>query len=219
MNDLRTLLSDAAGTPAVADPIVDADLARAHRAWRRRSVGLTVASAATVGAAIAVAGVVAGGPGTPAPARVGSAPPVTAPRKVLKLRPATKLVAYGGRQPSGYRVAAIPSGWEIQGANAFRLTIAKIGDPDQIADAFEGKLVVMLRSASAEGPPPGRAIRVGEGTGYVDHQGDTAILTYRDQAKHWVVVQSPDTLGWSDQNLARFGAGVEVLKGAQAGVG
>jgi hypothetical protein len=130
-----------------------------------------------------------------------------------------RLVAFGGSQPSGYRVAYLPAGWEIQGADPFAMTIARIGDPDRHPGSFTGKLVVMLRSSDATGTPPGDPVRVGGRTGYLSHDEETAALTYQDARGHWVVVQVPPSLKWTDEQIARFGSGVEVTRDAEPGVG
>jgi hypothetical protein len=66
-------------------------------------------------------------------------------------------VAYEGKQAPGYRVAEVPKGWEIQGGNAYALTIAPKDAADRNPDSFLGKLVVMLQSVDAGGPGAGHA--------------------------------------------------------------
>lgn len=226
MTDLRSALARVAGpVPAGVDPgTVDADLARGRRALRRRR---TAAGAGALVLVTAAAGVVrtAGPSGSPdrlaaspsAPAAVVTTPPVeTTPAQVAR---AVRLVAFTGAQPSGYEVAYLPAGWEVQGADPFAMVIAPTGFADQHPHSFSGKLVVMLRSSSDAGVPAGKPIRVGKGTGWLNEQEPTSVLTYRDTRGHWVQVQVPPSLGWTDAEIGRFGAGVVVTGSAQAGVG
>jgi hypothetical protein len=228
MTDVRTLLSQAAGTADVTDDTVAADLVRARRGLRRRTALRVTGSVVTGTALVAAVVVVRSGAESRRPvAEPPHRPVVTTPAapRTTTSAPATNLravtlVAYTGRQPSGYEVAYVPKGWEVQGANEFRLTIAPIGTTDTHPDAFEGKLVVLLRSKDDTGPPIGTPIPVGNGTGYLNRTDPaTAVLMFQDSAKHWVLVQVPRVLGWSDRDIARFGAGVEVTHDAQAGVG
>ncbi|HVF03902.1 MAG TPA: hypothetical protein VNA20_03600 [Frankiaceae bacterium] len=227
MTDLRTALARAAGDGAADRYDVEADLARGRRALRRQR---TARGAGTLVLVTAAAGVVrvaapdadpprAAAPSpSPVPSVVSPSAGVTTPPPATRL-PRVRLVAYTGRQPSGYQVAYLPDGWEVQGADPFAMTIADKDDPDRHPASFEGKLVVMLRSSSDTGRPVGKAIPVGKGTGYLNRQEDTAVLTYRDERGHWVQVQVPPVLGWSDAEIAKFGAGVVVTRNAQPGVG
>jgi hypothetical protein len=233
MTDVRTLLGRAAGAGAteVPDEVVAADLARGRRRLRRRA-------AARAGAGVAVVAVVAGGlavvtdegrvepiattvpstgpAATGAPSGAATPHSSSPPQRFAPVR----LVAYTGEQPSGYVVAYVPKGWEIQGANPFRLTIAPIGSKDRNPDGFVGKLVVMLQSADATGEPVGRQIAVGDGTGYLNDTDATAdVLTFQDDKGHWVQVQVPPRLAWSDAEIGRFAAGVEVTGDAEPGRG
>ncbi len=113
----------------------------------------------------------------------------------------------------------MPSGWVIQGGNAFVLVLAPQGDKDTDINAFIGKLVVMLQSKDAHGPGPGTSQPVAGRPGRFDVQGNTEILTYRDQAGAQVVIQAPTFLGWNATRLAQFAAGVQVLHNAQQGRG
>jgi hypothetical protein len=99
------------------------------------------------------------------------------------------------------------------------MTIAPKGFADQQPDSFVGKLLVMLQSSDAPATPEGTPRPVGKGTGYLFHTEGIVVLTYQDSAKHWIQLQVPPTLHWSDDDIAAFGAGVEVTKDAVAGRG
>jgi hypothetical protein len=220
-DDVKSLLAlaladgDAPLTGAHVDPA--ADVARGRRLLRRRRAvrfgGVATAAAACVVTSVALT---AGGPvaTTPAPT-----PPAVAGEEKPQGLPAIALVAYDGRQVPGYRVAEVPSGWEIQGGNAFALTIAPKDAADKSPDSFAGKLVVMLESQDAgapEGPPD---VSVDGRPGHVRVEGDTQVLTYQDVDGRWVVIQAPTSLGWDGERIARFATGVEVLGNAEGGRG
>jgi hypothetical protein len=130
--------------------------------------------------------------------------------------PQVRLVAYTGEQLQGFVVHQIPQGWYLQGSNAFRLTLAPRGDTTS-ADAFVGKLVVMLLSRdAAQRLPEGAPIRVGEHDGVIEHSDDVDTLTYRDDAGHFVQIEAwRARLKWTDQQLASFAENVQVTAEAQ----
>jgi hypothetical protein len=200
--DVQHLLERAAGNPDIDTTSGDADLRRGRRALRRRRIAGATCAAAVVG----VAGVGVTSLLEPA----GQETDVTAHEDL----DAIMLVAYSGDQPSGYDVELIPDGWEIQGASPQYLVIAPIGAEDQDANSFVGKLLVMLRSESDTGPPFGHEIPVGDRLGYLNPQPEATILTYEDAAGNWVQVQVPSVLGWSDEQIADFAAGVTVTPDA-----
>jgi hypothetical protein len=200
-----------------------ADLMRGRRLLRRRRAVRAGGFAATAAACVAVAAVALGGgnaaTGAP-PAAGGDQPASTAPQAPAtgELR-SIALVAYDGRQVPGYRVAEVPRGWEVQGGNAFALTIGPRGAADQEPNSFAGKLVVMLQSRDAGVPDVGASQPVDGRPGRLDVQGDTQILTYQRADDRWVVIQAPTSLGWDGDRIARFATGVEVLDNAEPGVG
>jgi hypothetical protein len=207
MNDLKDVLEQALADGHGPDPALGAepggDLARGRRLLRRRRLlGLTsLAGGAAVVAAVAVP--LSTGTG-PAPARQTTG---------------IALVAYRGAQPAGYQVSQVPSGWVIQGGNAYALVLAPKGDNNTSINSFAGKLVVMLQSRDATGPGPGKPQPVAGRPGRFDVQDGTEILTYTDQKGAQVVIQAPTSLGWDAARLAKFAAGVQVLRNAQQGRG
>ncbi|HEU5418945.1 MAG TPA: hypothetical protein VFV41_14740 [Streptosporangiaceae bacterium] len=223
MNDLKDLLelalSDGHGPDPAQRPDPAADLARGRRLLRRRHLRLAGATAGTAAVvAAAVVPVAVSSPGhRPAQAghvvRPGGSAAPTTPASAAGT--AIALVAYEGRQPPGYRVSEVPRGWVIQGGNAYVLTLAPKGDTDTSIDSFVGKLVVMLQSRDASAPTTGIRQPVAGRPGRFDVQGKTQMLTYKDAAGTWVVIQAPTSLGWDSTRLARFAAGVQVLGNAQ----
>jgi hypothetical protein len=232
MTDLKDLmvlaLSDGHG-PGPDEPASAAgDLARGRRLLRRRRaaglVGGTAVAAAAAGITAVAVSLAAAGPATgrPAPAAGPASRAVTAPAGRVTptpVTPAIALVAYGGSQVPGYRVAEVPSGWVLQGGNAFALVIAPAHDPDTNIGSFVGKLVVMLKSADEPVPASAPRQPVAGRPGYLRVQDDTQILIFQAANGAWVDIQAPVKLGWSGTELAQFAAGVQVLVNAQPGRG
>ncbi|HEX3491040.1 MAG TPA: hypothetical protein VHU92_16960 [Streptosporangiaceae bacterium] len=208
MNDLKDVLEQALADGHGPDPALRAepggDLARGRRLLRRRRLlGLTsLAGGAAVVAAVAV------------PLSTGAGP-----TPAHQTTTGIALVAYRGAQPAGYQVSEVPSGWVIQGGNAYALVLAPRGDNNTSINVFVGKLVVMLQSKSFPGPGPGKPQPVAGRPGRFDVQGDTEILTYTDQKGAQVVIQAPTSLDWNAARLAQFAAGVQVLHNAKQGLG
>jgi hypothetical protein len=223
MTDLDTLLSQAAHSPVhpASESLVDADVARGHRAlvhrtMRRTGTRSVLAATLAVGtfAAVHASGHPAGGTSTTAlkPSTQQVRPAVA---------PTVKLVAYTGAQPAGYTVDSVPAGWEIQGVTNFALAIAPVGFADQSLDSFQGKLVVMLMSKGQEPPTTGVPVDVGvPGTGRISHSNPgEPILTFQDSAGRWLDIQVPASLHWTDAQVVAFGAAVHANGSAVAGQG
>jgi hypothetical protein len=225
MNDLKDLLELALSDGHGPDPAQRADpagdLGRGHSLLRRRRLaGLAGAATVVVIAAVVPLAVHAAGRGPASPPgeatrAVGSAGPATTHPGATEIA----LIAYEGPQPPGYQVAEVPSGWVVQGGNAYALVLAPKEDKDTSIDSFVGKLVVMLQSRDAGAPTAGSSQPVAGRPGRFDVQGNTQILTYQDAAHGWVVIQAPTSLGWDSARLAQFAAGVQVLSNAQRGRG
>jgi hypothetical protein len=203
MNDVKDLLGRALndGPGPDSGPTVDpaADLARGRaRLHRRRTAVLSGATAALP----------ATGPAT------GSA---TAPKQATTAGgPELKsigLVSYTGTQPKGYKVSWVPKGWVIQGVDRTALVIAPKGAKDKNPHSFRGKLAVL--SASVDEPHTlGKRISVGGRPGYLRTQDDIQMLSYKSSTGRWVDIQAPLKLGWSSTDIAKFAAGIKVLKDA-----
>jgi hypothetical protein len=212
VNDIHDLLDRAAGDVDPSPRGADDDVLRGRRALRRRRVRHVAGplAIATVGAtALGIT-------------LLDTRPPQTGPQHAVLHRPlptpaprinptlAIRLVAYTGQQPAGYRVASVPEGWEIQGADPFALTIAPKGFPDQQYQSFVGKLVVMSQSSDATGTPGGTPRPIGKYTGYVLHTEGIVVCTFQDDTGSWIQLQVPPSLHWSDDDVVRFAEGVEV---------
>jgi hypothetical protein len=127
-----------------------------------------------------------------------------------------QLVAYSGKQLEGFIVDRTPEGWYLQGSSPFALTIAPEGDATH-PDNFVGKLVVMLFSRDLKQElPKGEPVEVGDNEGVVTDTGDgVTTLFYEDGAGNLLQVQSPEVLGWTNEQLVRFAEGVHVTANAQ----
>lgn len=216
MTDLYPMFDRIAGASAAPDAdALTADLSRGRRALaRRRGIvlggGMCLLVLAAGVATVGTQGSTADDPGAAPSAAV--APEVASP--------GIEFVAYAGEQPAGFRVATVPDGWQLQVVDEYSLVIAPPELMDTHPDSFEGKLVVSLRSPDFVGEPAGTAISVGERTGFVTRPGvSDAMLYWTDAAGNDLVAQWPDTKEWTDQGVADFAAGVEVLAGVKAARG
>lgn len=225
MSDIEDLLNRTARSADMtpSPDVVESDVRRGRAALVRRrrrraigsSIGGTVAAAAIVASAIVV-----GSPDGSGEAPTAQPDQITAPDGSAS---GVALVAYNGEQPEGYIVERVPEGWYIQEPEhpEYSLTIARDGDNSH-PDAYEGKLTIFLLTSSAQQElPKGEPVKVGEYDGVVDpNSGEGyATLTYADDAGHFVQVQSPPVLGWSNERLARFAEGVTATSDAKAGIG
>lgn len=182
-------LNGVSTTPS--DQIVAADLARGRAALARRR--RTRASLSGVGLTLVV--------GTGLGAVVAS--------EQVEPAPGVDLVAYEGKQPSGFHVAKVPDGFVVQDANPFRLTIAREGDTTH-PDGFADKLVVMLESGlAAPHRLDGDPVSVNGHAGAVRDSGETLDLEFHD-GTHEVVVQMWDSVGLSSAEVVEFAEGITV---------
>lgn len=232
MTDLDALLSQAAQSPVTppSERLVDADVARGHRAlvhrkMRRTGTRSALAAVVAVGtfAAVHTSSGSSGSTVAKAPSTTQTSTSTTAALpKAADL--SIKLVAYTGTQPDGYTVDSVPAGWEIQGVNNYNLDIAPVASTDQDLNSFVGKIVVMLQSNDATSltAAQGNTVAVGNGTGIVSNfdRKDGLQLNYKDAASgKWVMVQAPLSLHWTDTELGQFAAGIHVSASAEAGNG
>jgi hypothetical protein len=211
MNDIKALL-DRAVDDVPASAAADDDLLRGRRALHRHRMRRAAAplALATVGATAIVVGQRPDAPSTQH-AVLHSPLPRTAPTAPTRVQAqAIRLVAYKGEQPSGYRVAYVPQGWEIQGADPFAMTIAPYDFPDQQPASFVGKLIVMSQSADATGTPGGTPRPIGKHTGYLLHTEGIVVCTFQDETGTWLQLQVPPSLHWTDDEVVQFAEGVQV---------
>lgn len=241
MNELRGHLEDIAGpvTP-VADGQIDADILRGRRATRqRRTLQAVAGSLFGVAALTAVFTIPSGGVGAGPQGPTAAAPPAVVA--------AVDLVAYQGAQPKGFTVDKVPAGWFIQSDEEYALTLApeRLRDPGPDVDpsahpeydpsTYVGKIGIFLESKDQSGP--GRAgdeIPVGDGTGILvkhlppvipgepegDPNGDYGKSLWVEQPSGiWLIVQFPERLDMSREQMAELAAGVHVHKSAIQGRG
>lgn len=215
MSDIKQLLEQAVDliSPFPSEETVEADVLRGRAALarsRRRRVlrsSMMGAAAATVlvGALIAVGNTEREQPDTS-----------------RQLQPAgVQLVAYGGKQVDGFIVNRVPEGWYLQGSSAFALTIAPEGTTNTHPSNFVGKLVVFLLSRDAKQElPEGEPVEVSGNKGVVTNTGsDVTTLSYEDGDGHFVQIQYPEVLGWTNDQLVSFAEGVQVTAEAKQGRG
>jgi hypothetical protein len=224
--DLRSRLEEMAGPHSTTSTAqVRADLARGRRALRRRRAGQLVA-----GAAVAVAaGTTAFALASPGAAPVQRVNPPAA-------QGATQLVAYQGPQPEGYTLDKVPEGWEVQGVNAYALTLAPKGIADRNPNSFVGKIAIMLQSDDDHATPNGTPIQVGDKSGVlvVDRSqpdpkrpvrasnppvGGATMLYVKQPSGVYLIVQVWDGLGWGPKEIVQFATGVHVHPDAKRGHG
>jgi hypothetical protein len=234
--DLRDHLDLIAGTqasPSVAQ--ADADLARGRHALRRRRAALGTGAAAFVAAAAAAVVVASSSPGAPAKA------PAALPSTNGSVARA-KLVSYVGKQPAGYTIDEVPSGWAVQGDDDYVLTIAPNGITDKDPHSFVGKIIITLQSSDDHATPQGTKVDVGGLSGVInepdspDDSGsprpapsgvdsrywggrDGKNLWVHQKNGDWLQVQMWDASGWSNAQITEFGAGIHVLASAKKPVG
>jgi hypothetical protein len=213
MNDLMAY--HGIGTRGTSTPTslaqVDADISRGRRAAHRRQVRQAGTGTALVAVlAIGVSAVTA-----PTGQHHSTQAGVTATASL-----GIKLVDFSGTQPSGFTLARVPQGWSIETSNPYFLVIAPTGMAHPDPENMVGKLIVTFEPA----PPTdlsGTSIAVGPGTGLVRHDpdpsggGPSALLDFQSPSGQWVRVQSSSALGWTDQQVAGFAAGVTVTPDAK----
>jgi hypothetical protein len=211
MNDLNTLLERAAG-PTGAPVDAHADLTRGHRALsrtrrRRGALGLVgVAAAGVVGVGIAR---VTDPGGDVAADKNRTQHPVKGTGITFLAQPF---------EAGPYTFDQTPEGWEVQGANAYAVTIAPIGFPDQEPLSFVGKLVILFD----DNRPSGEQVELDGRTFWIrgsDEYTTIATRTRGDEPHGVVSIQYPDDTGWSRDTMLAFLAGVHVGAGALQGVG
>jgi hypothetical protein len=197
-------------TPSAETVEADVERGRAALASARRRRALRIAGAGVVATCVLAGAVAIGLPDGTEDAGGPSGGPA-----------GVRLVAYTGDQLDGFVVDQAPTGWFLQGSSQYSLTIAPEGDETH-PDDYVGKLVVFLLSRSAKQElPAGEPVEVGGRDAVIsrDGGGDAATLTYEDPEGHFVQVQAPDVLGWTNDEVAQFAEGVEVTADAKAGVG
>ena len=216
----RTVGPDGAGDPAAAT--VDGDLLRGRAALtkaHRRAVvrrSMLATGSLVVAAAVAVTATqLSGGSSAPKAARhhqtvIG--PIHTAPSAV-------KLVDWTGKQLNGFTVDEVPDGWHLSTSDQYTLLVTANGSTNNDPSVFIDKLAVMLASQDETSfPSDGQHVTVNGKAGVVWNGGEE-MLGYTDAAGHRIVIQAPDALHWTADDLVAFAEGVHVTSNAIAGRG
>lgn len=224
MSDLRELLHDAAPAQdlTVSHALVEADVVRARRALRRRRAG-RLSGATGLVAAAAVGALALAGPGA-SPSGPAGGGATSAPQSGADV---VELVAYTGKQPSGYRLDKVPAGWEIRDSNASVLTLAPRGSaeaaPVEGATSLVGTIAISTQNDT--GVPSGVRlddVRVDGQEAVIAHMkgaGDTRTLFAQQPDGSYLVIQVWDGLGWDNARIAEFAASVSVTDDAERSVG
>ncbi|WP_203830500.1 hypothetical protein [Actinoplanes palleronii] len=215
MMDLHTRLDRFGGPIETAtSDTVTADLARAHRAVRRRRTARTVAGSAfgvaAIVAAVSFTGAVVGN-------RPGSPPaPAVAESTVAGLR----LVDYRGEQPKYFTIAKVPAGFFVQNDDEGGLTIAPdaVRDPSPGVDPSKapmydprdlgGKIGIYLEQRAYRDPVDGEKVTVAGHEAVLHPIGPTWQLIISVSPQVYATVQADVPL--SRDQLLELGAGLRV---------
>lgn len=229
MTDLRTLLHENA-TPSpdirASHSLLEDDLARGRSALRRRRsrrgvrTGLVAVASAGAIAFAALGGLPGGGSTT---ATGPTSPPASA-----TLGPVS-LVDFTGTEPVGFTIDKVPSGWEVQSSNADQLLLAPVGLANKDTNNFADKIVVSLGDALPE-ELPGTDVAVGSATGTIFTMEDydandkpipslTKTLFVPQPSGSYLSIQIWDASGWTNAQIAEFGAGIHPTGEATVSVG
>lgn len=211
MSDLSTLLHEAApAAHPTTTSVADGDLARARRVLRQRrtrrlSAGSGLVAAAAIGALVIV--------------NSGGSPASTTVAPSTKSTSSVKLVAFTGKQPTGYTLDKVPAGWQIAEDNLSLLTLAPAGAKSSGPGSFVGKIAVMTESDT--GVPTDVQlddVTVGDRAGVIAHMkgaGDTRTLFVKQPSGDYLEIQVWSGLGWDNQQIAAFGESVHINAGAK----
>jgi hypothetical protein len=136
-----------------------------------------------------------------------------------KAKSAVRLVDWTGKQLNGFNVDEVPAGWHLSGSTQYALTINAADDNNNDVNVFYNKLTVLLASQDEQSfPADGAKVTVNGKPGVVWNGGEE-MLGYTDAAGHRIVIQAPDALHWTSDQLVSFAEGVHVTSHALAGRG
>lgn len=216
MTDLRTLLDDAAGPAApVAPTVVEADLARGHRALRRHRAKTLGVRGGLVAALALGAVAVTGGTGLltdPSPSADPTRPAPTATTVPTVTLAPTALVAYTGAQPEGYTLAKIPLGFRVASNQQAYLTLERADATGSDPALFDDKVAVE-QSVDAD-PTGGDAVTVDGKPATIVHGNDASSLYLEQDNGSYLMVQAAKGLNWGNAQLIEFASGVTVTEDA-----
>ena len=213
MTDLTDLLDRAADSDD--NPVdVRADLVRARTAWQRRR---RIRSLAAAGSLVAVGILAVGVAGSGVLDRAPQDNSAVVEDPGSESDDSSTLVA-ASLEAGPYTFGKVPEGWTVQGTSPSAVTIAQEGDDDEHPDSFVGKLVIMYD----QNPLSGEQSVVNGRTFFT--RGDSghttiAVATEPGQPEGEVLVQFPDSAGWSHDTMIEFLDAVEVNASARPGLG
>jgi hypothetical protein len=229
LDALRALPPAVTPGPAAPD-VAAADVARGHRALsrqRHRRIAFSGAALAVVAAVGVAVGLPARVDSTTHPAAAGS-PATTQVTKV-------QLEAYTGAQPAGFRVAAVPAGWQVISSDRSSFVVAPPGasatasQPDSgdgQGISFVGRIAVMLQGQSTmPSHSPVTEVNINGKEGRLGFaEGGTGSsrylwLIFPDAKGHKVLVQIPASVGLTNHQIVRFAQGITVTSAAVAASG
>jgi hypothetical protein len=142
-------------TPGPAGPgIAAADVARGHRALSRRRhrrlAGVAGAVAVVAGVAVVIG----------QPAEPGKSTPPAAGGTTVPQASTIRLTAYAGTQPTGFKVATVPAGWQVVSSDAYSFVVAPPGAPAGTAAAAAAASVAARGADPAAAPATQKKVPV-----------------------------------------------------------
>ncbi len=220
-HDIKHALDQAASTrrsvPDPADDLARARTASTNRTRQRVRVGLSglaVLAVVGVGTAVAVTG-----RDVPAEPSAGSSESPSADTTGAPDTSAGVQLVAATFDATPYTFDLTPEGWSVQRQNAYDVVIAPDdGSTTDIADDFEGKLVIMFEKR----PPGGRSVEQdGRKFWITGDSGYTTISTWTlaGEPEGAVRLQYPNDTGWTEDTMLAFTASVHVGEGADYGGG
>jgi hypothetical protein len=229
MPDMMDVLNNLPQAAAPADQaVVAADVARGHRAVRRRRqkrIGFVAAGAAAVAA-------VALGVG-PLGTTVHHQPP-SAKGSGVTTAAGIQLAAYSGEQPAGFQVTTVPAGWTVISSETYEFVVAPPGKetgggPSTGPSPSSGPAPVFYDDRIAvymlgDSPPPtdkhAEKVDINGAKGKLGSfprsrtSPDSRWLTFPSK-KGTVMVQVPDSTGLSHDQIVTFARGITVTDTAK----
>ena len=142
-----------------------------------------------------------------------------------------RLVSYTGAQPVGYTLDRVPEGWDVESSGRSSLTLAPHGAGDD-TDPSEGQpdsLIGKIDVSQERAVPTGVTkddIEVDGRPGVIAHMlgadgtpDGTLTLFLRQPSGNYLTIQVWSGIGWGNDQIAEFAAGVHVTKDASVTAG
>ncbi|SDT22542.1 hypothetical protein [Actinoplanes derwentensis] len=219
MNDLNERLARFAGpVPAASDDTIAADVARGHRAVRRRRTARVAAGSAFGIAALAAAVAVLGTTPAVRDGATEARPAIGATAETIRL------VDYRGEQPKNFTIAKVPEGFFVQKDYYGGLTIAPDAarnpgpdvdpsvDPLYDPEIFTGKIAIFLENKFYRGELTGDTVTVAGKKAILHSIGPTTQLIISVSDDVYATIQADVPL--TRDQLLELGAGLTVHQDA-----